>query len=235
MGCIYPLGNISFNCVHKPFTNKTIFQDMKSIQDIRRQNINDIINREFDGTQTRLAERLDTQPNLVNRWARGAKTIGDQVARKIEKAARKPENWLDVDHSLAMQNLPVESAEGMPPAPAQPGVKFADYGDLGVLAAENLRSWMRQSAKLNTQRLLSEASGIAQSSINRMLHNEVSITIDTLDALASAFGRQGYELLLHPHDPACISYDRAQYARLPQADKESIENYIKFILSKAQS
>lgn len=207
---------------------------MKSIQDIRIQNINDLINREFDGTQTRLAERLNTQPNLVNRWARGLKTIGDQVARKIEKAARKPVNWLDVDHSLAMQQLSAAEDEQQAGL-AQPGVKFADYGDLGVLAAENLRNWMRQSEKLKTQRLLSEASGIAQSSINRMLNNEVSITIDTLDALASAFGRQGYELLLHPHDPACINYDRAQYARLPQAEKNNIESYIKFVIAKAQS
>ena len=50
---------------------------MKSIQDIRRQNINDIIDRDFNGVQTRLAEKLGTQANLVNRWARGQKVVGD--------------------------------------------------------------------------------------------------------------------------------------------------------------
>lgn len=55
---------------------------MKSIQDVRRQNLNDLIDREFNGVQTRMAEKLGTQANLVNRWALGKKVIGDQVARK---------------------------------------------------------------------------------------------------------------------------------------------------------
>ena len=70
---------------------------MKSIQDVRRQNLNDLIDREFNGVQTRMAEKLGTQANLVNRWALGKKVIGDQVARKIEAAANKPRNWLDID------------------------------------------------------------------------------------------------------------------------------------------
>lgn len=32
---------------------------MKSIQDIRKQNINDIIDRDFNGVQTRLAENWE--------------------------------------------------------------------------------------------------------------------------------------------------------------------------------
>ncbi|MBI6263898.1 transcriptional regulator, partial [Proteus mirabilis] len=74
---------------------------MKSIQDVRRQNLNDLIDREFNGVQTRMAEKLGTQANLVNRWALGKKVIGDQVARKIEAAANKPRNWLDIDRSLS--------------------------------------------------------------------------------------------------------------------------------------
>ncbi len=62
---------------------------MKSIQDVRRQNLNDLIDREFNGVQTRMAEKLGSQANLVNRWALGKKVIGDQVARKIEAAANK--------------------------------------------------------------------------------------------------------------------------------------------------
>jgi hypothetical protein len=50
---------------------------MKSIQDVRRQNLNDLIDREFNGVQTRMAEKLGTQANLVNRWALGKKVIGD--------------------------------------------------------------------------------------------------------------------------------------------------------------
>ena len=58
---------------------------MKSIHDVRRENLKDVIDREFNGVQSRLAERMVTQPNLINRWANGKKIIGDQSARKIEK------------------------------------------------------------------------------------------------------------------------------------------------------
>lgn len=106
---------------------------MKSIQDVRRQNLNDLIDREFNGVQTRMAEKLGTQANLVNRWALGKKVIGDQVARKIEAAANKPRNWLDIDRSL--------SQEGFQPV---------GPSDIGQLAAHNLERWMSESRDLST-------------------------------------------------------------------------------------
>ncbi len=69
------------------------------------KNLNDLIDREFNGVQTRMAEKLGTQANLVNRWALGKKVIGDQVARKIEAAANKPGNWLDIDRSLSQEGF----------------------------------------------------------------------------------------------------------------------------------
>lgn len=189
---------------------------MKSIQDIRRQNINDLIERDFNGVQTRLAERMGTQANLVNRWAHGLKVIGDQVARKIEKAGNKPTNWLDVDHSLAnMQDY-------QPIGPS----------DIGVLAAQNLERWMRESRDLSTQGKLSRASGVAQSTLNRMLNNEVSITIATLEAIAAPFGRRGYELLIHPGDPAGVRYDRSKFALLPESEKSKVESFIDFVITQ---
>ncbi len=120
---------------------------MKSIQDIRRQNINDIIDRDFNGVQTRLAEKLGTQANLVNRWARGQKVVGDTVARKIEKAANKPSNWLDVDHSLSAVAIPQEEITA---------------SDIGQLAAHNLEAWMQNNRDLSSQGKVSKASGVAQ-------------------------------------------------------------------------
>lgn len=191
---------------------------MKSIQDIRIKNINDIIDRDFNGVQTRLAERLETQANLVNRWARGQKIVGDSVARKIEKAANKPTNWLDIDHSLSSSAIVQEDYEP---------------SDIGLLAAQNLERWMRESRDLSSQGKLHKASGIAQATINRMLKNEASVSISTLETLASAFGRRGYELLIHPHDPATINYDRSRYASLPGSEKDKIESYINFVLTQA--
>ena len=188
---------------------------MKSIQDIRIQNLTDLIDREFNGVQTRLAERMETPANLVNRWVLGKKVIGDQVARKIETAANKPRNWLDIDHSLSQEGY----------SPIGPS-------DIGLLAAHNLERWMRESDNLSSQGKLFKASGVAQSSINRMLNNEVSVSIATLEALAAAFGRHGYESLVHPRDPANIRYDRKKYAELPESEKDKIESYINFVISQ---
>ncbi|HAW0704339.1 TPA: helix-turn-helix domain-containing protein [Escherichia coli] len=187
---------------------------MKSIQDIRIKNLSDIIDREFNGVQTRLAERLDTQANLVNRWVRGQKVIGDQVARKIEKAANKPTNWLDIDHSLAGYIVQNE----------------IEPSDIGQLAASNLEAWMRENRELSSQGKLAKVSGVAQATINRMLNNEVSVSISTLETIAAAFGRHGYELLIHPRDPASISYDRMKYALLPETEKDKIQSFIDFVI-----
>lgn len=188
---------------------------MKSIQEIRIRNLSDLIDREFNGVQTRLAERMNTQANLVNRWVLGKKVIGDQVARKIEAAANKPRNWLDIDHSLSQEGY----------SPIGPS-------DIGMLAAHNLERWMRESENLSSQGKLYKASGVAQSTINRMLNNEVSVSIATLESLAAAFGRQGYELLIHPRDPGSITYDRKRYSELPESEKDKIESYIEFVLSQ---
>ncbi|MDH8222600.1 XRE family transcriptional regulator, partial [Klebsiella pneumoniae] len=62
---------------------------MKSIYDIRRDNLNEIIRKDFDNTQLRFAERLKKSANLVNRWSKGTKNIGASVAREIEAFTRK--------------------------------------------------------------------------------------------------------------------------------------------------
>ncbi|MSL27117.1 transcriptional regulator, partial [Escherichia coli] len=76
------------------------------------------------------------------------------------------------------------------------------------------------------------ASGGAQVTISRLLNNEVSVSISTLENVASAFGRHGYELLIHPHDPATINYDRSRYALLPETEKAKIESYIEFVINQ---
>ena len=45
---------------------------MKSINDIRRENLRDIINRDFDGRQVRPAERLEINANVISRWLKPA-------------------------------------------------------------------------------------------------------------------------------------------------------------------
>lgn len=91
---------------------------------------------------------------------------------------------------------------------------------------------MRESDDLNSQGKLHRASGISQNTVSRMLNNEVSVSISTLESIASAFGRRGYELLMHPQDQSSIKYDRARYESLPKSEKDKIESYIEFVLSQ---
>lgn len=190
---------------------------MKSIHDIRRENLQDVINTEFGGVQSRLSERMEIQSNLVNRWVNGKKPIGDASARKIEQAARRQTNWLDVDHKLST----LEAAED-----------DVAFGDVRELVVHNLKQWMRNSQELSSQQRLADACGVSQPTINRILRNEVSANVAHLEAIATAFGRKAYELLIPQDGRAAIKYDHERFALLPQGEKEKIESFIDFVVEQ---
>ncbi|HHT0464843.1 TPA: helix-turn-helix domain-containing protein [Raoultella planticola] len=189
---------------------------MKSIHDIRRENLKDLITTDFGGVQSRLSERMGIQSNLVNRWVNGKKVIGDVSARKIETAARLQTNWLDVDHKLSTLD----------------DVDDVAFGDVREIVVHNLKQWMSNNQELSSQQRLADASGVSQPSINRILRNEVSANVAHLEAIATAFGRKTYELLLPQDGRAAIKYDHEQFALLPQGEKEKIESFIDFVIEQ---
>lgn len=188
---------------------------MKSIYDIRRENLSEIINRDFDANQTRLAERLGIQQNLVSRWETGAKNIGSNAARRIEETARRPAYWLDFDHQLIPSEPVQEDSAAAPSA-------------VGAIAAANLRRWMQQSGEMSQQQV-ADASGVSQATINRFLRNEASITLNNLAAIAEAFNKCPYEML---QPPGALEYDIGSYAALPPGEKEKIQSFIEFIIAQ---
>ncbi|HGV3509237.1 TPA: helix-turn-helix domain-containing protein [Klebsiella michiganensis] len=189
---------------------------MKSIHDIRRENLKDLITTDFGGVQSRLSERMGIQSNLVNRWVNGKKVIGDASARKIETAARRQTNWLDVDHKLSTMD----------------DVDDVAFGDVREIVVHNLKQWMSNNQELSSQQRLADASGVSQPSINRILRNEVSANVAHLEAIATAFGRKTYELLLPQDGRAAIKYDHEQFALLPHGEKEKIESFIDFVIEQ---
>lgn len=196
---------------------------MKSIHDIRRENLRDIIGKDFDNRQIRLAEKMGITPNLISRWLKpetdkNHKNIGDAIARKLEKVANKPLHWLDRDHFLAMA------------AGDEPG---AGETEVGAVVARNLELWMSNSRELPSQTKIAKAAGVGQTTINRVLNREGNITLNNLEAIAKAFGRRGYELLLQHKDPTVINYDRSCYAALSNEDKAKIEAFIEFVMMQA--
>ncbi|MEW5560634.1 helix-turn-helix transcriptional regulator [Enterobacter asburiae] len=194
---------------------------MKSIYDIRRENLNEIIRRDYDDTQLRLAEHSGFAQTLVNRWSKGTKNIGTRAARDIEKSTRRPEFWMDIDHSMFFS----QSEEQV-----ETGDRIAEKR-----VANALSSWMAAHPTLNSEKRVSEAVGVSQSTVHRILHAETSATLSVLSAIAAAFGREVYEMVMPPAHPALIRYDHAAYSRLSAEDKSKITSFIEFVLAQQAS
>ncbi len=198
---------------------------MKSISETRRENLIEIIHRDFGGRQVGLASAMGIQANLISRWMaspnnKNFKIIGDTSARKIETAARRPAYWLDSDHAMAM-------AAGVEPVDVNT--------EIGKIAAKNLADWMQANRELKTQAAVAEKAQVGQSTINRLLKCEASISINNLASIAGVFGRRAYELLIPPHDDSIIQYDHSRFASLPAEEKAKISSFIDFIMSQNHS
>lgn len=78
---------------------------MKNVYVVRRENLRLAIDKQFQGNSSSLAEQLGfQQPSLIYRYLseKSPKQIGQRMARKIERVAALPENWMDVDHAGEM-------------------------------------------------------------------------------------------------------------------------------------
>lgn len=97
--------------------------------------------------------------------------------------------------------------------------------------AENLKSWMKATPRLDTQAKISEASGIAQTTVSRILTGATPATADILDAIAKAFRRDPGDLLTNNSNRR-IQYDPKKFERLPDYEKTRIEAFIKHVLNE---
>src|SRR5258708_6716274 len=96
--------------------------------------------------------------------------------------------------------------------------------------SDNLKIWMRDRPDLDTQMKIAHASGVGQTTIGRIINCTVSATVDSLESIAAAFGRQPGELLLGDSDTR-VKYDMKRYARLPDYEKIRVEAFINHVLS----
>ncbi|WP_339053878.1 helix-turn-helix transcriptional regulator [Arsenophonus endosymbiont of Crataerina pallida] len=196
---------------------------MKSIRDIRRDNLIYIIEKYYDGKQRRLAEALECAPNVISRYLSSSdlkshRDISDHTARKIEYIARLPKYWMDSDHLGGnVEDSNSNRANTV----------------IGKIVSDNLTTFMLIDG-IKSQAQLSVKSKLGQSTINRIVKNEASATIDSLEAIANALGRKPYELLIPPNDKDILQYDHKKYADLPWSEKEKINDFIEFIINKYQ-
>ena len=67
--------------------------------------------------------------------------------------------------------------------------------ELREILAENLRKLMKQRLNLNTQVKIHQATGLTQSTVQRVLASSVDVNLDTLQRLADVFGTTPHKLI----------------------------------------
>jgi len=55
----------------------------------------ELINNEFNGNKTAFSKKTEMSSAQISQYLHGYRSIGEKVARKIEKATSKPFGWLD--------------------------------------------------------------------------------------------------------------------------------------------
>ncbi len=71
------------------------------IHEIRRRNLDRIIEEDFGGNRSELARAMGKHENSLGRFfteSDHARNVGGAVAREIEHAAKRPEGWMDTEH-----------------------------------------------------------------------------------------------------------------------------------------
>lgn len=71
---------------------------MEDVYYSRRENLQQLCSSQHEGNQSAMGRRLGQEPNLVNRWLTGAKNIGTEAARAIEKEYNLESGWMDHKH-----------------------------------------------------------------------------------------------------------------------------------------
>lgn len=90
------------------------------IQEIRYQNLNTLL-QVSNGNQAELARKVGTNSAYINQIINktllpSGKTrgVGEQLARKLEKAYQRPDGWMDTPHKLSDINEPKADYETHP-------------------------------------------------------------------------------------------------------------------------
>lgn len=74
---------------------------MKSIEEIRRRNLQSLIDDLCEGNQSELSRRLEyDRPTMVNHWMAGRKNMNSESARAIEIKLDLPQFWMDTDRPV---------------------------------------------------------------------------------------------------------------------------------------
>lgn len=196
---------------------------MKDINEVRKDNLIFVLEKYYDGKQNTLADALGCAPNIISRYLsspslKSHRNVSNAVARKIEYITRMQKYWMDADH----YNQQDENTEDI-----------YSPTEIGAILADNISTFMLTNG-IKSQTQLSAKSKLGQSTINRIIKNETSATVDSVDSIAKGLRCKAYELLIPSDDTNIIRYDQKRYATLSPAEKEQIEDFIEFIIGRSK-
>jgi len=93
--------------------------------------------------------------------------------------------------------------------------------------AQRLRELMDTRPDLDTQAKVAARTHLSQSTVARILSQQQAASVDSLEAIAHAFGLQPYELLMPEPQDATLARG---LDRLSPADKQRILSYIEIVV-----
>lgn len=99
------------------------------------------------GRKSRLAARIGKSPAQISQWISGYRSIEEETAREIERAAGKPPRWMDRVDDEAHAAEP-NTLSGSSPATAAPDLASAVTVVLGALATIPALRWAAVQATL---------------------------------------------------------------------------------------
>lgn len=129
------------------------------------------------------------------------------------------------------------------------------YMDISAAISRNLTDWMNASPALDTLKKVEAKSGLGFSTIRRAKNGDGNVTVETLEALAAAFGRSAMDLITppvadspktrattanensapYPVDPTALVREAAELITLWSALSPDLQAHIADLIRKAAS
>lgn len=133
--------------------------EQRLIQRVRQKNLNTALKDVGVGANSVLARELGCNPSYVSNMRRGQKTIGDDIAQRIEKALSLPANSLDritkTDPAGVPDTVSVPELEAAPGTDYQPSadhpsaIEFSRHIlDSGGFLGSTLRCYRNQDCSM---------------------------------------------------------------------------------------
>ncbi len=106
---------------------------------------------------------------------------------------------------------------------------------LRKMIAMRLRELMARSQNLQTQNAVAKRTGLNQSTIGRILHEQVSATLDNVESIANAFNVDATELLTDNRSNTTLAEWERQIDKLPPIERDRVIQFIKFTIEQSRA